>query len=205
MTITKLWEPGQVVVVREVLKGKIYSAVAMRVVQDAPDFSVLYLAPQTPYLWPHTSAGESIRIQTEHWVLREEPWPFGDTLYLIQPGSGYTVTAVWNEVIFDFWKINLEEPMRRTELGFDYMDQMLDIIVTPDRSSWRWKDEDEIQLALERGILSKEQARGLYQLGESAVQKLQSKQPPFDKDWDKWKPELSWRASLHLPKGWDRL
>ncbi len=198
----KLWEPGEVIVVREVLRNKVYSAVAMRVVQDSPDFSALYISPRTPYFWPHTLDGENIRIQTDEWVLRKDQWPFGDALYLIQPGSGYTIVAIWNEMFFDHWKINLEEPMRRKALGFDHMDQLLDIIVSADRSIWSWKDEDEIQQAQAGGIFTAEQVRELYQRGERAVQLLQAKQPPFDKDWENWKPDLSWRAPLNLPEGW---
>ena len=33
--------------------------------------------------------------------------------------------------------------MWRTPMGFDYMDQMLDIVVAPDFSWYRWKDEPE--------------------------------------------------------------
>lgn len=200
-----LWETGEVVAVREVLHHKVYSAVAMRVVQDTPNFSVLYISPRTPYFWPHTLSGESIRIQTDEWVLQKNQWTFGDALYFIQPGSGYTVSAIWNHIVFDHWKINLEEPMRRTSLGFDYMDQLLDIIVSADRSFWQWKDEDEIQQAQERGIFTAEQVRELYQRGEYAVQLLQAKQPPFDKDWQNWKPDLSWRTPLNLPQGWEQV
>jgi hypothetical protein len=201
----KLWNSGEVVAVREVLRNKVYSAVAMRVVEDTENFSVLYISPQTCVHWPHTLNGGGIRIPPAEWILVEDPWPFSDTLYLIQPGAGYTVIAFWNSMTFDHWKINLEEPMRRTELGFDYMDQLLDIIVDPDRSTWKWKDEDEIQEAQARGMFTAEQVRDLYQRGEYAVQLLQSRTPPFDREWENWKPELSWRAPLHLPEGWERV
>ena len=42
------------------------------------------------------------------------------------------------------WYVNLQLPFRRTELGFETMDLVLDLIVDPD-GSWRWKeDEDEL-------------------------------------------------------------
>jgi hypothetical protein len=202
----KLWEPGQVIVVREVWCGKIYSAMPHLVVRDSESLSALYLPPGTPCLWPHTRAGETIRIPTNEWVLDGEAWTTSDVLNLVQPGSGYTVTAFWDEKhIFDHWKINLEEPMRRTPIGFDYMDQMLDIIIDADRSTWHWKDEDELEEAQTRGIFSAQQAHEIRARGERVLQSMQANQPPFDGGWEDWKPEPAWRTPLELPQGWDSI
>jgi len=135
-----------------------------------------------------------------------EVWSNSDVLYLIKPGSGYTVIAFWdNEYIFDHWKINLEEPMRRTQLGFDYMDQTLDIIVNADRSSWRWKDEDEVREAQARGIFTAKQVRELYQRGERIIQSMLNNEAPFDNNWENWKPDPTWRKPLGLPLGWEQV
>jgi hypothetical protein len=40
--------------------------------------------------------------------------------------------------------VNLQEPFRRSQFGFETMDLALDVIVEADRS-WRWKDEDELE------------------------------------------------------------
>jgi protein associated with RNAse G/E len=40
------------------------------------------------------------------------------------------------------WYVNLQCPYRRTPLGIEAMDLMLDIVVEPDMT-WRWKDDDE--------------------------------------------------------------
>ena len=202
----KLWEPGQVIVLREIWHGKVYSAIPVRVVRDAVSLSALYLPPQTRCLWPHTREGETIRLPTDEWVLDGEAWTSNDVLYLVQPGSGYTATAFWGEKhIFHHWKVNLEEPMRRAPLGFDYMDQMLDIIISADRSTWRWKDEDELEEAQARGIFSAEQAREIRSRGERALGTIQANEPPFDGGWEHWKPEPAWNTPLALPQGWDSL
>lgn len=200
-----LWERGQVVVVREIWRGRVYSAAAMRVAEDSPRFSALYLSPRTPYFWPRLPDGGKIRLQADDWILREEPSPYYEALYLIQPGCGYTCVAVWNESAFDHWKINLEEPMRRTPLGFDHMDQLLDLLVGANRREWKWKDEDETRRALERGIFTAEQVGGLYQRGERALRALQNREPPFDREWESWKPQPDWRAPLRPPEGWTRV
>jgi hypothetical protein len=134
------------------------------------------------------------------------PWQGGDVLYLVHPGIGYTFTGWWDDNhIFGGWKIDLVEPIRRTSLGFDYMDQLLDIIVSADRSTWRWKDEDEVQEAQARRIFTVEQVHDLYRRGERALQTMQSNEPPFDADWEKWEPDPSLRVPFDLPEGWERI
>jgi hypothetical protein len=200
----KLWKPGQVIVLREIWRGKPYSAIPVRVVRDSANLSVLYLPPRTPCLWPHTREGETIRIPTNEWVLDGEAWTNCDVLYLVQPGSGYTATAFWNENdVFDHWKINLEDPMRRTPRGFDYMDQVLDIIISADRSTWRWKDEDELEETQAREIFTAQQASEIRARGERALQTILANEPPFDGGWENWKPKPAWRTPLALPQGWN--
>jgi hypothetical protein len=52
----------------------------------------------------------------------------------------------------------LQEPFRRTSRGFATMDLMIDVIVSPDRT-WRWKDEDELAVFVERGAFDAGLAR----------------------------------------------
>jgi len=202
----KLWEPGRAIILREVWRNKVYSIMPVIVAHDSSSWSELYLAPQTPCLIPHTREGVMIRIPTDEWVFDSVEWAGGGVLYLVQPGSGYTAIAYWDDDhVFDHWKINLEEPMRRTPLGFDYMDQLLDILVSADRSTWRWKDEDEVRQAQARGIFTAEQVSELYQRGEHAVQSILGNEPPFNEDWENWMPDQAWRIPTDLPQGWERV
>jgi len=202
----KLWESGQGIVLREVWRSKVYSIIPVRVAQDSSSWSALYLPPQTSSLWPHTREGVTIRIPVDKWVLNGGPWEGGDVLYLVQPGLGYSATGFWDDDhVFDHWKIDLVEPVRRTLLGFDYMDQLLDIIVSADRSTWRWKDEDEVREAQARGIFTTEQVSDLYQRGERALEAILANEPPFDGGWENWKPDPDWRVPFDLPKGWEHV
>jgi len=201
----KLWEPGQAIVMREVLHNKVYSIRPVRVVQDSTNWIALYLPPHSTSLWPHTLDGETIRIPQDEWVLDGEPWP-GDILFLVHVGIGYIYSRGWDEDhIFSRWKIDLTEPVRRTSLGFDYMDQLLDIIVEADRSTWYWKDEDEVQDAQARGLFTPEQVRDLYRRGERAVQAILETEPPFDRDWENWSSTPALCEPFDLPNGWDRV
>lgn len=201
-----VWKAGQGVIMREVWRNKVYSVIPLRVVIDTSSWSALYLPPQTRSLWPHTLDGITIRIPVDEWILDGGPWEGGDVLSFVQPGFGYTVTAVWNTAhVLDHWKIDLVEPVQRTSLGFDYMDKLLDIIVSPDRSTWHWKDEDELSEAQARGMFTSEQVSDLYQRGEKALHALQSNEAPFDNGWENWIPDPAWKIPFTLPEGWEIL
>ena len=149
---------------REVWRNKVYSICPVRVAKDSTGWTALCLPPQTIALYPHTRQGVPIRIPVDEWILDGEPWTGSDVLYLVHAGLGYTFTGSWNEDhSFKGWKFDLVEPVRRTPLGFDYMDQLLDIIVSADRLTWRWKDEEEVRGAQTSGIFTEEQVRELYQ------------------------------------------
>lgn len=133
------------------------------------------------------------------------PWEGGDVLYLVQAGTGYTFIGWWHEDhSFGGWKIDLVEPIRRTRFGFDYMDQLLDIIISADRSSWYRKDEDEVKEAQARGIFTAEQVSDLYQRGDRALQVLLENEPPFDVAWENWSPEPAWLETFDLPSEWEQ-
>ena len=202
----KLWEPGTGVIMREVWRNKVYSVFPVRVVQDSAGWSALCLPRQALGLYPHTRDGVPIRIPQDEWVLDGGPWTGGNVLYLVHAGVGYMFTGWWDgDHIFSGWKIDLVEPVRRTRLGFDYMDQLLDMMVSADRSTWRWKDEDEVLEAQARGIFTGEQASNLYQRGERALETLLANEPPFDKDWENWCPDPAWQAPFDLPQGWEHV
>ena len=202
----KLWRSGQVIVIREIWQNKVYSVAPVRVVKDTAHWSALYLPPQAECLWPHTREGIEIRIPTQEWVLERGPWSSSDVLFLVQPGTGYTAVGHWDDHSrFDRWKINLEQPMRRTPLGFDYLDQLLDIVVSADRSRWYWRDEDEVHQAQALGIYTAEHVRELYELGKRALQDLLTNKPPFDGNWENWKSNPAWHVPMDLPPGWDQV
>jgi len=201
----KLWEPNQGIILREVWHNKAYSVTPVRVVGDSEKWIALYRPPHSTNLWPHTLEGKTLRIPQDEWILDGEPWPRG-ILYLVQVGVGYIYSGAWDENhIFGGWKIDLTVPVRRASPGFDYMDQLLDIIVSADRSAWYWKDEDEVQEAQARGIFTAEQVRELYGRGEHAVQAILENGPPFDCDWENWSPTPALLEPFDYPKGWERV
>jgi predicted RNA-binding protein associated with RNAse of E/G family len=79
---------------------------------------------------------------------------------LQRPGDGYAVWVFWEgpERHFDSWYINLQEPFRRSELGYDTQDLELDIVVLPDLS-WQLKDDDVSEERILEGRYTVEQMR----------------------------------------------
>ncbi|MBI2238096.1 MAG: DUF402 domain-containing protein [Actinobacteria bacterium] len=197
------WSPGDPVVLREVWRGKVWAARPTTVVRDDPDLRMFHAAPEWTWKCPAGPDGEWLRLPAEGWTLRDRDYGWR-ILSFSRPGIAHAVLAYWDPETDEFrrWYINLEEPLRPTPLGFDYLDHALDIVVAPDRSSWEWKDEDELEEAVERGLFSVEQAGEFRAEGRRAVERLLRGDPPFDRDWRDWRPDPAW-AEPALPPGWE--
>jgi hypothetical protein len=100
------------------------------------------------------------------------------------------------------WYVNLQDPLKRTRLGFDTVDHALDVVVELDGSSWEWKDEDELAGAVRNGLFSAEEAADYRRWGERAVDRILARVPPFDRGWEDWRPDPAWQTR-DLPEGWD--
>ena len=101
------------------------------------------------------------------------------------------------------WYVNLQQPFRRSAFGFETMDLALDVIVEGDRS-WRWKDEDELALFVERGAFDADPPTRLREEGLRVAEKAERNEPPFSEPWHDWRPDRA-RRHPQLPPGWDGL
>jgi hypothetical protein len=98
--------------------------------------------------------------------------------------------------------VNLEDPFQRTPIGFDTVDHALDVLIELDHCSWQWKDEQEQTEAVRDGLFSEEQADDFHTWGERALHRITSREPPFDRNWEDWRPDPAWPLP-ELPAGWD--
>jgi predicted RNA-binding protein associated with RNAse of E/G family len=200
------FRPGQTIVIREIWQDKLWSLRPEIVVRDTPDLLSLYMPPGT--VWKQPKAPDGQRATVVHrarseWMLKTVPWQDYYRLRLTIPGADYSVLIFWDppDMKQHSWYVNLEDPLHRTALGFDFLDQFLDIIIKPDLSAWHWKDEDELAEAVALGAVSKERAAAMRAEGEKVVAWLQSGKSPFN-GWEKWRPDPSWVTPV-LPAGWD--
>lgn len=137
----------------------------------------------------------------EGWRVDPE-WSGSRVLVLIDPRARHAVSLFWDAAgELMFWYIDLIGPARRRPFGFDFIENGLDIVVQPDFSSWRWKDEDELEWNVREGISTRAEADELYREGERAVDRLFGERQHFEQ-WRSWLPDPVWPIPA-LPSGWD--
>lgn len=131
------------------------------------------------------------------WTGAHEPTTFRPpgVVRLWPQGRSWTVHRAWVDGRYVGWYVNLERPWRRSAHGVDSDDLTLDVVVTPDLSSWSWKDEDELAWAVEHGAMSAADAELARDAGEEAIALVSSSAWPFVDDdpvWSACAPDPSW-------------
>jgi len=193
-----MWSNGDIALLRFVRFGKVRKAFPHIVVEDSPELVASYLPVGTPTKAP-VSEGRPIRGQADRdWELCDDRWHTVNELALVRWGTGHQVELLWDPETWAFkgWYVNIQEPLRRSSLGFDTDDLALDIWVEPD-GSWRWKDEDELDALVEAGRFTPEEAGEIRAEGERVVAAR-----PWPTGWEDWRPDPAWRIP-QLPHGWD--
>lgn len=203
------WSAGDSIVLREVRQGRVWSAKPVIVVRDAPNIIALYIKPGIQWKQPCALDGRRVGVtdvESETWVLRDRTWTGGGALLLHTPGTGHALLGFYDEAQAALvnWYLNLQEPLRRTVSGFDYLDQWLDLVIRPDRQSWFWKDKDEFAEAQARGLIDKRAAAAIRAEGARALALLREGRSPYAIGWQTWRPEVSWTVP-QLPAGWDQV
>jgi hypothetical protein len=195
---------GRGVALRNVWNGRIVSARPVTVVLDDPGLHMLYVQIGAVWMAPAHPDGTPLRLPIGEWTLRQRRWDATHILSFAWPGDPHAVLLFWDEAWLPIhWYVNLQSPLRRTEVGFDYTDLILDATAPPDRSGWAWKDEEEFAEAIDRGAIALEDGPRLRAEGQRTVRRVLDREPPFDRDWWDWRPDPSWPRSV-LPEGWDR-
>ena len=192
------WQPAEVVALRHLNAGRVSYIWPMIVVADTQDEIALYIARGTPTrrrVHLDGSALDRTRPYSERartpWRLGHGDWFGSSVLQLARPGEPRSYWAFFEPATWAFagWYVNLEEPLRRTRIGFDTVDHVLDLMIEPDLSAWRWKDEDELADAVRIGRFTAAEAARVRQDGEEAVRALERRDWPFDRGWEAWRPE----------------
>lgn len=136
--------------------------------------------------------------------LQERNWTDHDILSLHLPGAAHSIDLMWITGTRQLrcWYVHLQEALRRTCIGVDTMDQMLDIVISPERTSWYWKDEDEFTQAEALGVYSPEKAAAIRAEGEKVIAMLETNSRPFCDGWENWMPPEDWSIPT-FPQGWE--
>ncbi len=199
---------GDPIIYREVVQGKVWTVRPVTVIQDTPDLIALFLRNSTHWQVCAPPDAETDLLQCKAnlrpWKLDDAIWNYGDTVILTWPEKAHAVHVMWDRRgEFAGWYVNMQEPVRRTSLGFDFLDQELDIVVSPNLN-WRWKDAEHLERGQALGLFSAEQVRAIWKEGRQAVEKIRAKAVPFDGSWSHWAPPPGWPIPC-LPEGWNQV
>lgn len=86
------------------------------------------------------------------------------------------------------WYVNFQHPYLRTPSGFDTLDLLLDLVITPDLSQWRWKDEDTQARRL--GVVTDTVHQHVDHARDQALDMIRNRQGPFhpERHQPRWAP-----------------
>jgi Protein of unknown function (DUF402) len=200
--------PGTSVALREILRGRIWAARPLLVVRDEPELLMFYATVGARWMAPDTTDRVDLirtKATASSWALVERTWNDTHVLSFAWPGAGHAVLHFWDERWSPLgWYVNVQRPLERFDAGFDTLDEDLDILIEPDRSSWRWKDEEDVALGVELGLYAPADVERFHAEGARGRDRVLGREPPFEVEWAAWRPHPSWGRPA-LPDGWDSL
>lgn len=201
ITVLEHWQPGQSITLRGVWRQKLWFAGPARVVVDSPSLIALYWSAGMVSKIPRERATAQTFLNKNDPELVDHLWVETDVLALNVPGESNSIYVMWETGTKKLrcWYVNLEEPLQRTAIGFDTMDYELDIVINPDKSGWRWKDEESFEEMVRVGLFSPSEAQAIRAEGMRAVHKLEANQSPFCDGWEHWSPPASWTIPVLSP------
>ncbi|HYG72601.1 MAG TPA: DUF402 domain-containing protein [Actinomycetota bacterium] len=200
--------PGTSIALRETLRGAVWAARPAIVVRDDEELQMFFLPIGNRWFAADTRDRDDLirtKATAAEWRLTARTWTDLHVLSFAWVDAGHAVLHFWDEDwVSRGWYINVQRPLRRFAVGFDTLDEDLDVVIEADRSSWRWKDEDDVALARELGLYTAEDAQRFHVEGARGRDRVLRREPPFDEDWPEWRPDPSWPMP-RLPDGWDVL
>jgi hypothetical protein len=195
--------------VQEVWNDRVWAARPMRLVMESDDATVLWFPHGTRWRGPDTgddgprAPRHAAALAAGEWTYRENVWD-SSTLQIWPRGAWHAIWVAWRAdgSRWGFYG-NIQLPFERTSCGLRTMDLALDVVFELD-GSWRLKDEDELAVFVERGIVDADLERRIRAEADAIVAKAERCEPPFDGSFDDWRPDPDWRL-LQLPVGWERV
>jgi hypothetical protein len=189
-----------------------------RVIQDTGDVITLAYWPRITSLAPTTwitslRTGDNVvrkqgldDLAAGTWKLGPYTWERTELLSHFFTGEHFSVHAFQDAATGQpiKWYVNFELPYTRTRIGIDTFDLFLDLVVTPDLSSWSWKDEDEYAHGRRLGLLDDALHSAVEAARERALGMLQDRSGPFAVSWPTWSPSPAWPLPV-LPAGADAM
>lgn len=169
---------GAVVHRREVLHGRVWLSMPVRVVADDEVLAV-WLTERTPLTFPPHPYG------AHPWAAYQR-WTGTSVLQLHRPDDAYSVWGFFHGRRMHHWYINFQAPFRRTADGFDTLDHGLDIVIRGDR--WGWKDRDDVAEHVRTGRLTSAEADAVWAAADRVATALDRGERWWLPAWARWQP-----------------
>lgn len=210
-----MWNPGEPVALRGVYNQRVSYIQSAVVVHDRPEEVALAILPDAECYAPegyingkHGASGRWDRWEAYKngvWEMHRYAWRANRVLILLEPEKYYASYYFWQGDTNQFlcYYVNFQLPFRRTGIGFDSFDLELDIIIEP-TYEWHWKDVEDYQRGIERGILRDEWIQEIDSAKREIFDKLEKRAYPFDGSWLGWMPDPTWLPP-QLPEHWDKV
>jgi hypothetical protein len=201
MRTASTFDVGSAIVRRDVHRGKVASVWSGRVVHDSGDNLVWAVFPGVEMLG-RASYVESLRtgvkarnldeLAAGEWTLASAPMGDGAILVFQLPDVYFSVMLFFTGGgEFRRWYVNFERPYRRTPIGFDTSDLLVDLVIEPD-GTYRWKDEGEYEQGRRLGIVSGTDHARVEKARTQALAMVERRSGPFDERWMSWRRDSTW-------------
>jgi hypothetical protein len=184
-----MWSEGDVITRREVLSdGRCWSSFPVVVVRDEPGLLVTYIEEGAPFTFP---PGDWPTPDGRHPWADRACWNGHGVLMLQRPGDAYAVWAFWQGPQREFhgWYVNLQEPFRRWDGGYDTQDLELDIWL-PRGGGWVLKDDELLDVRVREGRFTQDQARAIRREAARITAELDAGRRWWDDAWSEWRPAV---------------
>ena len=197
---TERWSAGDPVLLRFVRNRPADVIMPVTIVQDTDEYIALYTAVGTPIKVQAARDGTRLTRQTpfiEREGLRgglaDGTWTTNHVLMLQGPGRMSAIWLFWRDLDWTFtgYYANLQAPLKRTHLGFDTADYLIDVEISPG-FTWAWKDEDEWETALDLGLVNRAVLIAARAEGERVIREVEERAWPFDAGLESWRPDPEW-------------
>ena len=209
--MVEVWKLGDIVAWRGIYRNRVWHVQPTRFVKDGPQDLVLTLLPGAECIadegYPKGKENGKRRwhFKDQDWRLAKYIWRTNRLLLIHEPEKYFSTILFWNHESNDFlcYYINFQLPFQRSHCGIDTLDLELDLVINPD-FTYRWKDVDDYQAAIEHEIILPEWRQGIEMAKEEISERLEKRHYPFDGAWLDWKPDPTWQPP-RLPQKWDKI
>jgi hypothetical protein len=187
-----MWSEGEVILRRGVLNdGRAWIEVPEIVVRDGDELLATYVPEGTPFRFPEGPWPTPTGLHPWH---SKQRWQGHGIVVLQRPGEMHAIWVFWRGEQREFagWYVNIQEPFRRTALGYDTLDLELDIWLPRD-GAWERKDDELLEERVREGRFTPAQVAAARVEASRVIADIDAGHQWWDRAWSEWKPDPAWQ------------